>query len=97
MAYPYEYFKSIDDYQNTVNNLRKENFFSKLKRDYADDEEIERSKKTKELSDIGNGEKLTELYLKIYVILLICVFERVIKVSLNEFDFNSLFCVSLPG
>ena len=32
MAYPYEYFKSIDDYQKPVNNLNKENFFSKSKK-----------------------------------------------------------------
>ena len=32
LAYPYEYFNSIDDYQKPVNNLNKENFFSKLKK-----------------------------------------------------------------
>ena len=31
LAYPYEYFYSIDDYQKPVNNLKKEHFFSKLK------------------------------------------------------------------
>ena len=30
-AYPYEYFNNIDDYQKPVNNLKKEDFFSKLK------------------------------------------------------------------
>ena len=32
LAYPYEYFNSIDDYQKPVNNLKKEHFFSKLKK-----------------------------------------------------------------
>ena len=32
LAYPYEYFNSIEDYQKPVNNLRKEDFFSKLKK-----------------------------------------------------------------
>ena len=30
-AYPYEYFNSIDDYKKPVYNLKKEDFFSKLK------------------------------------------------------------------
>ena len=44
LAYPYEYFNSIEDYQKPVNNLKKEDFFSKLKNKYPDDEEIERTK-----------------------------------------------------
>ena len=35
---------SINDYQKPVNNLKKEDFFSKLKNGYPDDEEIERTK-----------------------------------------------------
>ena len=34
LAYPYEYFNSIDDYQKHVDNLKKEDFFSKLKNNY---------------------------------------------------------------
>ena len=30
-------FDSIDDYQKPVDNLKKEDFFSKLKNDYPDD------------------------------------------------------------
>ena len=44
VAYPYQYFNSFDDYKKPVNNLKKEDFFSKLKNDYPDDEEIERTK-----------------------------------------------------
>ena len=47
--------------------------------------------------DKKNGEELTNLYLKSDVILFTSVFEKTIKVSINEFDFNSLFCVSLLG
>ena len=39
LAYPYEYFNGIEDYQKPVNNLKKEHFFSKLKNGYPDDEE----------------------------------------------------------
>ena len=38
MADLYEYFNSIDDYRKPVNNIKKENFFSKLKYGYPDDE-----------------------------------------------------------
>ena len=44
-----------------------------------------------------NGEELTQIDLKSDVLLLACVFEKFIKVSVNEFDINPLYCVSLPG
>ena len=31
LAYPYEYFNSIGDYKKPIDNLRKEDFFSKVK------------------------------------------------------------------
>ena len=43
LAYPYEYFNSIDDYQKPVNDLKQEHFFSKLKNKCPDDGEIERT------------------------------------------------------
>ena len=97
LAYPYEYFNCIDDYQKPVNNLKKEHFFSKLKNGYPDDEEIQRTMDSIERFNIKNGEELTEKYLKSDVLLLACVFEKIIKVSVNEFGINPLYCVSLPG
>ena len=44
LAYPYEYFSSIDDYKKPVDNLKKEDFFSKLKIECPDDDEIERTR-----------------------------------------------------
>ena len=46
--------------------------------------------------NIKNGD-LTEIYLKSDVLLLACVFENFIELSINEFDIKPLFCVSLPG
>ena len=97
LAYPYEYFNSIDDYQKPVDNLKKEDSFSKLKNKCADDEEIERTKEIFKIFDNKNGEELTEIYLKSDVLLLACVFEKFIKVSVGEFGINPLYCVSLPG
>ena len=97
LAYPYEYFNSIDDYQKPVNNLTKENFFSKLKNKCPDDEEIQRTMDIIKRFNIKNGEELTEIFLKSDILLLACVFEKFIKVSVIEFDINPLYCVSLPG
>ena len=41
-------------------------------------------------------EELTQLYLKSDVLLLACLFEKFIKVTVNEFGINPLYCVSLP-
>ena len=75
LAYPYQYFNSIDDYQKPVDNLKKEDFFSKLKNKCPDDDEIERTKEIIKLFDIKNGEELTKLYCKNDVFLLADVME----------------------
>ena len=54
-------------------------------------------KKIKKPINVKNEEELTELYLKSDVLLPACVCEKVIKVSVNEFHINPLYCESLPG
>ena len=97
LAYPYEYFNSIDDYKKPVNDLKKEDFFSKLKNDYPDDEEMKRTTEIIEIFNIKDGEELTRLYCKSDVILLADDFEKFVKVSTKEYKINPLYCVSLPG
>ena len=97
LAYPYEYFNSIEDYQQPVDNLKKDDFFSRLKNDYPDDKEIERTKLIIKLFNIKSGKELTKLYLKSDVIFLADVFEKFAKVSTEENGINLLYCVSLPG
>ena len=97
LAYPYEYFNCVEDYQKPVNNLKKEYFFSKLKNKCPDNEEIQRTMDIIERFNIKNGEELTEIYLKSDVLLLACVFEKFIEISINQYDINPLYCVSLPG
>ena len=77
--------------------MKKEDFFSQLKNDYPNDEGIERTKENIKLFNIKNGEELTETNLKSDVLLLAYVFEKFIKVSVNEHALNPLYCVSLPG
>ena len=71
LAYPYEYFISIDDYQKPVDNLKKEDFFSKLKNGSPDNEEIKTAMEIIELFNIKNGEELTQIYLKSDLLLLV--------------------------
>ena len=97
LVYPFECFNSIEDYQKPVVNLKKDHFFSKLKNKCPDDEKIERTMDIIKRFNIRNGEELTEIYLKSDVLLLACVFENFIKVSLIEYSIDPLYCVSLPG
>ena len=78
LAYPYEFFIFIEDYQKIDDNLKKEDFFSKLKNKCPDHEEIERTREINKVFDIKNGEELTEIYFKSDVLLLGCVFEKFI-------------------
>ena len=97
LAYPYQTFNSIDDYKKPVNDLKKEDFFSKLKNDYPDNKEIERTKEITKLFNIKDGGELTKLYCKSDVNLLADVFEKFVKASTEEYKINPLYCVSLPG
>ena len=81
MAYPFEYFKTEEDYENPVSISRKEEYFSKLYQCHPEDEEIERTNELSNIFHLKNGEELTVLYLKADVILLADIFEKFIKVS----------------
>ena len=80
-----------------MDNLQKEDFFNELNKDYPDDEEIERTKEIDKRLNIKNGEEPTQIYLKSDVLLLTCVFQNFMKVSVNEFGINPIYCVSLAG
>ena len=90
LAYLYEFFNSIEDYQKPVNSLKKEDFLSNLKNCSPNDEGIERTKENIKLFNIKNRGELTEIYLRSDVLLLACVFEKFIKISINEYDINPL-------
>ena len=68
-----------------------------MRNGYPDDEEIQRTMNIFKRFNIKDGEESTEIYLKSDVLLLACVFEKFVKVSVNEFDINPLYCVSLLG
>ena len=77
--------------------MEREEFFSKLRNKCPYDNEIEGTKENINLFNFRNGGQLAKLNLKNDAILLTCVFEKVMKVSNNDFDFNPLYCVSVPG
>ena len=95
LAYPYEYFNSIEDYDKPVDNLENKDFFSKSKNNCPDNNEIDRTRARK--FNIKDGKELTELYCTSDVLLLTCVFEKFIKVPQNEFGISPLYFVGLPG
>ena len=97
LAYPFEYFNSIDDYKKPVNDLKKVDFFSKLKNEYPNDDEIKRMREIIEIFNIKDGGELTRLYCKTDVILLADVIEKFVEVSFEEYGINPQYCVSLPG
>ena len=97
LAYPYEFFNSLDDYKKPVGNLKKKKIQKSEKHKCPDDVEIERTKVIIKTFNIKNGEELTQLYLKSDVLLLACIFEKFIKVSVNEYGIDPLYCVNLPG
>ena len=84
VAYPYEYFNCLGDYQKPVNDLKREDFISKLKKKSPSYEEMERTKQFVRKVKIRIVEELTRLYLKDDIHLFACVFEKFIKVSINE-------------
>ena len=97
LGYPYGFFSSIEDYRKSGNDLKKEDFFSKLKNGCPNDDETERTMDIIKLFKIKKGEELTEIFLKSDVLLLACVFEKFVKISVNENSTIPLYCVSLPG
>ena len=70
--------------------MKKEDFFSKLKNKYPDDEEIERIKEIISLFNIKDGEEITKFFCKSDVILLADVFEKFVKVSTREHEISPL-------
>ena len=68
-----------------------------MKNKCPEDTEIDRTREIIKKINIKNGEELTQLYLKSDVILLADNFEKFIKISVEEYGTNPLYCVSLPG
>ena len=78
--------------KNLLTFFKKEHFFSNLKNGYPDDEELQRTMDLIKKLNIKIGEGLTEMFLKSSVLLLACVFEKLIKVSVKEYGNNPVHC-----
>ena len=100
LAYPYEFYKTLDDYEKTIDILLEAGsnaYFSKTANKIPDQKEIDRTNQIIKLFNIKNGRELTQLYNKADVILLADIFEKFIKVSKTEFGINPLYHISLAG
>ena len=62
LQYPYEYFKSFDDYDLPITNLTQEDYFSRLKNGFPQDSEIQRTNEIINSLRIKTGKELTDLY-----------------------------------
>ena len=67
--------------KNQLTIWKKKDFFSKMKKDYPDNEEIERTIGNINFFDFKNGEELTQLFLGNDVSSLAGVFEKFKKVT----------------
>ena len=67
-----------------------------MKKDYLDQEKIERTDIIQKNSSLKTNKELTELCLKSEVALLVHTFEKVIKESNDQYGVGMLHCVSLP-
>ena len=64
LADPNEFAIVLTIIKKRVDNLKKKAFFSKLKKDYPNDEEVEQTKEVIKKINIKTGEELTQLYFK---------------------------------
>ena len=100
MTYPYEHFKSIEDYEKPiekVQQLGKDAYYSNLNNDYPDHLEIERTNHIINVFKIQNGRQLTQKHNEADVILLAAFFANFINTSQKELKINPLYNISLPG
>ena len=61
LAYPYEYFNSNEGYQKPIDNLKKEDFLSKLKNKCPINEEVVRTTEIIKFFKIEKREQLTKV------------------------------------
>ena len=96
LAYLHEFFNSFDDYQKNVDSLKRKISAVNCKISPRNGQ-ILRINHFNTSFNVKNGEDSTKIYLKSDVLLPACVFEKLIRVLIKEYDFNPLYCVSLLG
>ena len=95
LAYPYEYCKSIDDYNLSCTALRREDYSSHLRE--CDEESINRTNDVIKRYNLNTMKDLTMLYMKNDVDLLADVFENFIELGMKTYKINPCHYYSLPG
>ena len=76
---------------------KKENSSVTWKKACPSDERKERTKEIIRLFDFINGEEINKMFLKSDVLALADIFEKSVKISIEKFFINTLYCLSLSG
>ena len=95
LVYPYSYMDSFDKFTEPIPGP--DAFYNDLTDESIEPAEYERLLTTCEIFDISNLGQLHDLYLKIDVLILACVFEFYRKMGINEYGLDPAFYVSSPS
>ena len=68
-----------------------------MKNDYPDNKGIDKTREILKIFNHRSSEEITKINLKCNVVFLADVFEKFVKVSIEDFDINLLDCGSFPG
>ena len=97
IAYSYDYFETLEDYEKDINLLKDDDYYSRLNCSIPDKIEIDRTKEIIKIFNIRNGRELTQLYCKADVLLLSDIMEDFINNSKNEFGIDPQYHISAPS
>ena len=95
LVYPYDYIDDFKKFDEQIPGI--EAFYNKLNDEELPAEEYERLRATCRLFNINTLGQLHDLYLKIDVLILACVFEDYRRLGLNIFELDPAYYVSSPS
>jgi len=95
--YPYEKISKFEDFDMDITELKKEDFFSKLKNEGINDEEYKHFQEVNKILDIKKFGDYHDLYLKLDVLLLCDVCENFRDLCYKDYKLDAFNYISSPG
>ena len=95
LVYPYDYIDGFERFEENIPGI--EAFYNKLNEEELAEEEYQRLIETCKLFNISTLGGLHDLYLKIDVLILACVFEDYRRLGMTLFGIDPAFYVSSPS